>query len=136
MMTIEELYTFADDAFAEARNEADAAKAKNLMQQAKTAQDMARAMEKADAEKQAGFFTQQRTFTWREVLMSIATPLATVAAALIAVAGQRSQSKAMANAEHEKTLAKKEMLALICKAQQDDIVDTSSVKALNELNKL
>lgn len=135
-MTKEELYTFADDAFSEAQREADAAKAKNLMAQAKTAHDMARAIEKADAEKQAGFFTQQRTFTWREVLLGIATPLATVAAALIAVAGQKSQSKEMAKAEHERTLAKKEMLALICKAQQDDIVDVSSVKALNELNKL
>ena len=135
-MTKEELYQFADDAFAQARVEADEAKAKNLMQQAKTAQDMARTIEKADAEKQAGFFTQQRTFTWRELLVGIATPLATVAAALIAVAGQKSQSKAMAAAEHEKTLAKKEMLALICKEQENDIVDVSSVKALNELNKL
>lgn len=135
-MTKEELYQFADDAFAQARVEADEAKAKNLMQQAKTAQDMARTIEKADAEKQAGFFTQQRTFTWRELLVGIATPLATVAAALIAVAGQKSQSKAMAAAERDKLKAKKEMLALICKKQEDDIVDVSSVKALNELNKL
>lgn len=135
-MTKEELYEFADDAFREAQHESDPGKAKNLMAQSKTAQDMARAIEKADAEKQAGFFTQQRTFTWREVLLGIATPLATVAAALIAVAGQKSQSRAMAAAEKEKTIAKKEMLALICKAQENDIVDTSSVKALNELNKL
>lgn len=134
-MENKELRQFSDDAFREAQNEADPKKAADLMKQAETAQRMALAQEKAD--KESWLMAQHTsTFSVKDIVLGIAAPLATIGAALITLFGQRSQAKAMAEAEHERSEAKKEMLQLILKAQEDDIVDVSSVKALNELNKL
>lgn len=141
MANIDELRQFSDDAFRQACNEADEKKAADLMRQAETAQRMALAQEKAENDEmradESWLMAQHTTtFSVKDIVIGIAAPLATIGAALITLFGQRSQAKAVAAAEHERTEAKKEMLQLILKAQQDDIVDVSSVKALNELNKL
>lgn len=135
-MNEQELRNYAEDCFGEARNESDPKKQADLMRAAKTANEMADQMHRAETEEQVSWLKQERTFTWKEVLIGIATPLATIGAALIAFAGTKAQANAMAESRMIEMQEKRKMLEIITEHEKTDIVSTSGVKALNELNKL
>ena len=135
---IDELTMYANDAFSEAERESDPKKAAAHMDCANKALDTVAKLKKMQEppKSEGNWLTRPREFTWREVLVGIAGPIATIGAALIGLAGARASAKAQAETAAVEMQYKREMLDIITRKEEDDIVRTSGLKALNELEKL
>lgn len=132
---IDELTMYANDAFSEAERESDPKKAAAHMDCANKALDTVAKLKKMQ-EPPDNWLTRPREFTWKEVLVGIAGPIATIGAALVGLASARSSAKAQAETARLEMAYKREMLDIITRKEEDDIVRTSGLKALNELEKL
>ena len=147
---------YTNDSFSEAQREDDPKKAESLMRCAQISQQMAMNEEKREASNveklveevsreavreavkatNESWLTKTREFTWKDVILGVAGPVATVVAALVTLAGNRKLAEAQVASKKIEMEYKQDMLALITKKEEDDIVRTSGIKALNELNKL
>lgn len=138
-MNIEEIDEYVDGAFEKARRSSNPEDQKLFLSVANEAAKLRKQVNKEEEPiaTDGTWFTREHTtkFTWWQILAGVATPIATLGAAIFAFAGIKKQSEAMVECKRIETESKERMMKEIVRTSEYDTPDTLSLKVLNDLNK-
>lgn len=138
-MNIEEIDEYVEAEWEKARRSTRPEDRKLFLASANEAAKLRKQMDKETEPiaTDGSWLTREHTtkFTWWQILAGVATPIATLGAAIFAFAGIKKQSEAMVECKRIETESKERMMKEIVRTSEYDTPDTLSLKVLNELNK-
>lgn len=139
-MDIEKINDYIEAEWNKAERSTDPEARKKFLASANEAQKLKNSLQKEESEPMAtdgSWLTREHTtkFTWWQVLAGIATPLATLGAAIFTFAGVKKQSDSLVECKRLELESKERMLKDIVRGSEYDTPDTMAIRTLNELNK-
>lgn len=137
-MKTENIDNYIEAEWAKAEMETDPQARRNILASANEAAKLkAQAEDAAPMPTDGSWFSQERTikFTWWQILCGIATPIATIGAAILTCVGAKAQADSAVRCKELEMEAKERMLKDIVRGSAYDTPDIGSIRALNELNK-